>query len=95
MINLTMKNRGTWSLFCSVQIIEKKVRKSYVQDSHLGLHILPSRFPGSWCEMQGCSIPALLLMCSVRAGTSQNFPCFSFSIFAIGVATGVQLGKAL
>lgn len=95
MINLTMKNRGTRSLFCNVQITEKKARKSYMQDSHLGLCILPSCFPGSWCKMQGCSIPALLLLCSVRAGTSQNFPCFSFSIFAIGATTDVQLGKAL
>lgn len=64
-----------------------------MQDSHLGLHILPSHFPESWCKMQGCSTPTLLLMCSVGAGMSQNFPCFSFSIFAIGVTTVSSLAK--
>lgn len=53
-----------------------------MQDNHLGLCIFPSCFPGSWCEMQERSIPAMLLMCSVRSGVSQNFPYFSFSIFA-------------
>lgn len=77
-ISLTVNNRRTWSLFSSVPVIEKEARKSYVQKIHLGLHILPSHFWGKWCEMQGCSVPALLLMCSGRA---VFLPLFQFLHF--------------
>jgi len=59
-----------------MQDIEKKPRKS-TRGNHPGLHILPSHFPGSGCERLWCSNPAVLLMRSVRAGTS-SLPLLQF-----------------
>lgn len=93
LINWTMRNRECSPSSAVCKLIEKKVRKSYMQDSHLEA---PSfLLPRKLVRDEGCSIPDLLLTCSVRAGTSQNSHCFSFSIFAVDAATGIQLGKAL
>lgn len=87
LINLTMENRGIWSLFCSVKT-EMKVRAT-CRTATLGCTCFPTTSQEAGVRCRGVQSQ----LCSVRASMSQN--CFSFSIFAMGVATNVQLRKAL
>lgn len=91
-ISLTMKKRA-WCLFSSMPVLRRKQGRAMRKKYTLGSTPFPLiSEEGGGANYRGVQFQ---LCCWCVLGEQALFLCFSFSIFAISVTIGIQLGKAL